>query len=58
MIRLDKEQFVSGIWTTKDLAKVLDISPNTFSNRKEYWLGIIRKYVNIEEIGRGKYLIE
>ena len=56
-VKLDKDKIFDGIWKAKDLAELLDISPKTFSNKRQYWLEIIRRYVDIEELGGGKYLV-
>ena len=56
-VRLDKDQIYEGIWKAKDLAELLDITPKTFSNKRQYWLEIIRRYVDVEELGGGKYLV-
>ena len=56
-VKLDKTQIYDGIWKTKDLAELLDISPSTFRNNREKWLGYIRRIADVEEVNVGEYFI-
>ena len=56
-VRLDKTKLYTGIWKTKDLAEVLDISPSTFRNNREKWLDYIRRFAKVEEIKAGEYFL-
>lgn len=54
---MDKSKLYEGLWTSREIAEWFGIAASTFSTYRKKWLGLLERYMDVEEIGKGKYLL-
>lgn len=57
-IKIDESKLFDGIFSTKDLAELFDISTSTFYRNKEKIFEVLGRYCEVEEFDRGRWFLK